>query len=156
MCHCSPAQLSSTDEHGRIWDARKLHVLSVNAPEPRDFEYEQVTKFMSTKQGKGTSRGEWRHGRAIGAAHWDPHGRRIVSTSYDDTLRGKILSLGNQAPPDRHIVWDFRSNVLGASGQLPSMKPAEEITHNTQSVSDLDPSATVDSYFIIRADGLLR
>jgi hypothetical protein len=131
-------------------------MLSVNAAEPREFEYEQVTKFMSTKQGKGTSRGEWRHGRAIGAAHWDPHGRRVVSTSYDDLLRGEILSLSNRAPPYRRIVWDFRSNVLGASGQLPSMKPTEEIKHNTQSVSDLGSSTIADSYSIIRADGSLH
>jgi WD repeat-containing protein 76 len=90
----------------RIWDARKLHVLAGNKPveaasagrrsartaddyEPRNFLYEEVTKFAGSREGKGIVRGEWRHGRAVGSAYWDPHGRRIVSTCYDNLLRGK-------------------------------------------------------------------
>jgi hypothetical protein len=60
--------------------------------EPLNFDYEEVTKFLSTKDGKSAFRGEWRHERAVGSAYWDPHGKRIVSTSYDDQLRGTVFN----------------------------------------------------------------
>lgn len=38
-------------------------------------------------------RGEWRHGKSVTAGYWDPHGRRIVSTSYDDTIKSTFSSI---------------------------------------------------------------
>lgn len=94
----------------RIWDVRKLQSLvsdvSAQAPPtppvsspgspddeddvksaPLEFDSETVTEFLDTKKGKGCLRGEWRHDKSVSSAYWDPRGRSIVSTSYDDTLR---------------------------------------------------------------------
>lgn len=88
----------------RIWDSRKLHALSTkkhrggatsSAPLPPsspsksssgpfEFDFETVQKKAS-----GALRGEHVHGKSVTSAFWDPRGRSIVSTSYDDTLRSE-------------------------------------------------------------------
>ena len=52
-----------------------------------EFDVAAVSRFLDTKQGKSCLRGEWRHDKSVSAAYWDPRGRAIVSTSYDDNLR---------------------------------------------------------------------
>ena len=49
---------------------------------------EVVDQFLSSKPGKGTILAEYEHGQSASSAYWDPSGTRIVSTSYDDRLRG--------------------------------------------------------------------
>lgn len=73
----------------RVWDARKLQKISVpdDKPPPIEISGEDMEAFLSTKTGKACMRGEWRHDKSVSSAYWDPHGRRIVSTSYDDTIR---------------------------------------------------------------------
>jgi hypothetical protein len=51
-------------------------------------ELDDVDEFLSSKKGQDTMRGEWRAKRAVSSAYWDPRGRGIVSTSYDDKIRG--------------------------------------------------------------------
>lgn len=52
-----------------------------------DFGFDVVQNFMESAKGKGTLRGEHEHGKSASSAFWDPRGRQIVSTSYDDALR---------------------------------------------------------------------
>ena len=56
-----------------------------------DFDLEKITEFGKTKAGKAVQRGEFQHGKSVSSAYWDPRGRSIVSTSYDDTLRRDSL-----------------------------------------------------------------
>ena len=55
-----------------------------------DFHAETLTSYMESKKGSGTMRGEYQHNKSATAAYWDPRGRQIVSTSYDDRLRCKF------------------------------------------------------------------
>ena len=77
----------------RVWDVRKLQNIMVpdDKPAPIEITSEDVDAFLGTKAGKGCMRGEWRHDKSVSSAYWDPHGRRIVSTSYDDTIRCMYL-----------------------------------------------------------------
>lgn len=82
----------------RIWDARKLQSIPVqnlsdafqkDTTTPLEFDSEIVNKFRESKQGQGSLRGEWKHGKSVSSAYWDARGRSVVSTSYDDILRGE-------------------------------------------------------------------
>jgi hypothetical protein len=61
------------------------------AEEPKggtlDFEVDVVNEYASGPGGKGLFRAEFSHYKSVSSAYWDPRGRQIVSTSYDDTLR---------------------------------------------------------------------
>lgn len=48
---------------------------------------ESVNEFVESKKGHGCLRGEWRHDKSVSSAYWDPRGKSVVSTSYDDTIR---------------------------------------------------------------------
>ncbi|KAI0736996.1 WD40-repeat-containing domain protein [Fomitopsis betulina] len=102
----------------RIWDIRKLQNIqrgSKNESEyPNDFDV--INEHLESPKGKGCLRAEWRHGKSVSAAYWDPRGRSIVSTSYDDLLR----------------VWDFKSSVLKSGSAFPSSRPSHEAKHNCQ------------------------
>lgn len=52
-----------------------------------NFDSSIVQEYCASKAGKGAFRGEWKHDKSASSAYWDPRGRQIVSTSYDDTLR---------------------------------------------------------------------
>lgn len=104
----------------RIWDTRKLQThfagkITKKTPVPIEFGADVVDELVQSKK-QQVLRGEWRHGKSVSAAYWDPRGRSIVSTSYDDTLR----------------VWDFKPQKLDADGELPSMRPLAEVRHNCQ------------------------
>jgi hypothetical protein len=58
------------------------------------FDRETVQEYTESTQGRGSLRGEWRHNKSVSSAYWDPHGRSIVSTSYDDNLRRELCSCG--------------------------------------------------------------
>lgn len=75
----------------RIWDTRKLQAISVEGSGPWEINAKELGEYMGTKKGKTTLRSEWKHGKSVTAGYWDPHGRRIVSTSYDDTIRSMCL-----------------------------------------------------------------
>ena len=87
----------------RVWDARKLDSIPVR-PTIRpslnyfiyyeqvldsslDFDFERIDAFCGSRPGKACRRGEFIHGKSVSSAYWDPRGRSVVSTSYDDTLR---------------------------------------------------------------------
>ena len=58
-----------------------------------DFDLDVVDNLIESAKGKGTIRGEYEHQKSASSAFWDPRGRQIVSTSYDDTLRRTLVYL---------------------------------------------------------------
>ncbi|KAJ3564049.1 hypothetical protein NP233_g8544 [Leucocoprinus birnbaumii] len=109
----------------KVWDVRKLQTLvselsdssgKAKAAEPAEYDYEVVTQFTASKRGSGLLRGEWPHDKSCSSAYWDPRGRQIVSTSYDDTLR----------------LWNMDSSALDGSGPFKSFKPFSRIRHDCQ------------------------
>ena len=56
---------------------------------PNEVDSEAIGKLLASKSGQATKRSEWQHGKSVSSAFWDPSGRSIVSTSYDDTIRCK-------------------------------------------------------------------
>jgi hypothetical protein len=53
--------------------------------------YERVEALSSSAKGKGLMRASWQHGKSCSAAYWDPWGRRVLTTSYDDKLRSTVV-----------------------------------------------------------------
>lgn len=60
---------------------------------PTEVDSEAIEKFLASKRGEPTVRASWSHGKSVSSAYWDPRGRSIVSTSYDDTIRRKSASM---------------------------------------------------------------
>ncbi|KAG8853385.1 hypothetical protein FRB96_008175 [Tulasnella sp. 330] len=102
---------ASNDRTLKLWDARKLSSLPISlssaSPSPKsrkskkekpeedlpamnETEYEEISKYLESKRGPGLLRAEHPHKLSVSSAFWDPSGRRIVSTSYDDTLRERL------------------------------------------------------------------
>ena len=52
---------------------------------------EKISNYQSSAKGKGLLRAAYQHGKSCSAAYWDPWGRRILTTSYDDKLRSMPL-----------------------------------------------------------------
>lgn len=86
----------------RVWDARKLDRMPISllgddaegssdddnsSQGPLDFDADIVNEYLDSDAGKGGFRAEYKHDKSASSAYWDPRGRSIVSTSYDDTLR---------------------------------------------------------------------
>ena len=89
----------------RLWDARKIQQIPVSVLDPeeegaipsphnsddvQEADFNVVGRFLASKRGATTLRGEHSSQKSTSSAYWDPSGRRIVSTSYDDTLRGEL------------------------------------------------------------------
>ncbi|KAF9265426.1 WD40 repeat-like protein [Marasmius fiardii PR-910] len=99
----------------QIWDVRKLQTLTSKST-PIEFDYETVHKFVDSSKGAECLRAAWRHDKSVSSAYWDPRGRSIVSTSYDDALR----------------VWDFDSSVFKEDSKFPSSRPVQRLGHDCQ------------------------
>jgi hypothetical protein len=70
---------------------------------------EKVANYQASSKGKGLLRAAYQHGKSCSAAYWDPWGRRILTTSYDDKLRSissfySIQGLMNSMVPKTRIV----------------------------------------------------
>jgi len=102
----------------KIWDTRNLRNIPANGPEgpANEFDEDVINGFLSSSNGKTCLRGEWRHNKSVSSAYWDPRGRSIVSTSYDDTLR----------------LWEFDGSVFRRDIPFPSSRPLKQIRHNCQ------------------------
>ncbi|CAE6429650.1 unnamed protein product [Rhizoctonia solani] len=114
---------ASNNRTMRMWDVRYLKKVGSTSeksedgnPQPPESTWEDVERYLNTGNGPKCLWGEWAHKQSVSSAYWDISGRRIVSTSYDDTLR----------------VWDVRPNALKQDGPLKSFRPAAEIKHNCQ------------------------
>ncbi|KAG6898377.1 hypothetical protein C0992_009052 [Termitomyces sp. T32_za158] len=84
-----PHFLLTASNNRSIWDIRKLTDIAVDLRDVTGSEFgsETVNDWLNTDSGKGCLRAEWRHDKSVSSAYWDPRGRSIVSTSYDDKLR---------------------------------------------------------------------
>ncbi|KAE9409689.1 WD40 repeat-like protein [Gymnopus androsaceus JB14] len=103
----------------RIWDSRKLHAMvsDLSLDESTiEFDSEVVTKYRESKKGAACLRGEWRHDKSVSSAYWDPRGRSIVSTSYDNSIR----------------LWDIKSSSFENSLPFPSSRPFCRLSHDCQ------------------------
>ncbi|KAI0928619.1 hypothetical protein AcV5_006135 [Taiwanofungus camphoratus] len=113
----------------KIWDTRTLKNIAVESLDtdptlpidsikqlPQRFDDDAVQDYLSSKAGKGCLRAEWRHNKCVSSAYWDPRGRSIVSTSYDDTLR----------------LWDIDGAAMNRNSVFPSSRPFGQIKHNCQ------------------------
>jgi hypothetical protein len=113
---------AGNDQNLRIWDVRHLPRYSPSPtedikPSPRTrkslpspppsakpdggmsntipdttIPYEEVETFANGAKGKGLMRASFKHGKSCSAAYWDPWGRRILTTSYDDKLRSECYA----------------------------------------------------------------
>ncbi|KAN0076783.1 WD40-repeat-containing domain protein [Tylopilus felleus] len=106
----------------KLWDTRKLEPLSTKSSPskpssgPFKFDFQRMQNFIESKKGSGLLRGEHVHGKSVTSAYWDPRGRSIVSTSYDDTLR----------------IWELDAGKYDASPVFPAFTPFGRIKHNCQ------------------------
>ena len=66
------------------------HKSASKVENPNDFDQGVINEYIESPKGKSCLRAEWRHGKSVSAAYWDPRGRSIVSTSYDDLLRSSF------------------------------------------------------------------
>ncbi|KAK8853099.1 hypothetical protein IAR55_003800 [Kwoniella newhampshirensis] len=132
---------AGNDQHLRIWDTRHLTSIptspdSLNtrstgaktesfgdsAYHPShltaETDYEHLSKFQSSAKGKGLLRASWQHGKSCSSAYWDPWGRRVLTTSYDDKLR----------------VWNLnpQSMLLDTPLATSHFQPTKSIPHNCQ------------------------
>ena len=109
-----------------IWDARKLDSIPIqklstafgtDKSTPFDFDSATVQKYLDSKVGQGTLRGEWTHGKSVSSAYWDPRGRSIVSTSYDDQLRCEACFLNFfcvflKMMDEQYGIWISRNSII--------------------------------------------
>ena len=63
---------------------------------PFVYDYETIQNFMESTAGRGLMRAEFRHGLSASSAYWDPRGRSIVSTSYDDSVNRRSNSCSTE------------------------------------------------------------
>jgi len=103
----------------RIWDARKLQDIGDLPSErenPNDFDQSIIKEYLESPKSKGCLRADWQHGKSVSSAYWDPRGKSIVSTCYDDLLR----------------LWEFSGSVLKCTSTFPSSRPSSQIRHSCQ------------------------
>ncbi|KAL7415987.1 WD40-repeat-containing domain protein [Mrakia frigida] len=126
---------AGNDQHVRIWDVRHLSKINPTssasipaAEEPlaaaegeaavaeeeivetwptANILGEQIKAYAATEKGKGLVQGVWRHGKSCSSAVWDPWGRRLLTTSYDDSLRVWSLPLSSFSSPAPFTASEF-------------------------------------------------
>lgn len=104
---------------------------------PLEFDSETVQKYLDSKAGQGTFRGEWTHGKSVSSAYWDPRGRSVVSTSYDDQLRCEAHCFSFTpcfVEDDGWTVWDLDTAKFNKSSTAVIPKPFSSIKHDCQTV----------------------
>lgn len=117
---------ASNDRFVRLWDSRKLQTITLSSdihsagssegPLEHDYDHETTQTFMGSTQGRGLMRAEFQHGKSATSAYWDPRGRSIVSTSYDDSLN----------------LWELHAAKYDSLPVFPSFKPFSRVKHNCQ------------------------
>lgn len=83
-----------------LLDEEEVQVKTEGGSQPQgtlDFHQDIVNEYMEDPESKGIMRAEFGHNKSASSAYWDPRGRQIVSTSYDDRLRCKIASCSPSA-----------------------------------------------------------
>lgn len=117
---------ASNDRFVRLWDSRKLQTITLSSDIhsagssegllEHDYDHETMQTFMGSTQGRGLMRAEFQHGKSATSAYWDPRGRSIVSTSYDDSLN----------------LWELHAAKYDSLPVFPSFKPLSRVKHNCQ------------------------
>ncbi|WVO12493.1 hypothetical protein L204_100093 [Cryptococcus depauperatus] len=126
---------AGNDQHVRIWDTRYLLSIAINflpTPPPtatdgfdlpetnptHETDYDAIVKYLGSAKGRGLMRAKWQHGKSCSSAYWDPWGRRILTTSYDDNLR----------------IFNVNPQSLLLDTPLPSaaFNPTKTLKHNCQ------------------------
>lgn len=80
-------------------------------------------------------RAEWAHKKSVSSAYWDPRGKSIVSTSYDDTIRREPPACSLRAVVFINItVWEINSSALDSDDKFASSRPLTQISHDCQTV----------------------
>src|SRR6266705_134962 len=68
-----------------------------------ELELQDVAQFDKPKGGRATLRADCKHDKAVTSASWDPRGRSVVSTCYDDALRCMFCMIACvRVPPFLH------------------------------------------------------
>ncbi|TCD66698.1 hypothetical protein EIP91_001053 [Steccherinum ochraceum] len=104
---------ASNNRFLRIWDARNFDVLK--SLEDED-DVKNIETFLESDDGSACLRSSWEHGKSINSAYWDPRGRGIVSTCYDDKLR----------------FWDVDPTFMKRPVKFPTSRPKKEVSHDCQ------------------------
>lgn len=102
--------------------------------------YDRISTLMSSAKGKGLLRSSFQHEKSCSAAYWDPWGRRILTTSYDDRLRGPCADLYVCNSIDivladvEKTVWSMNPQWLEVDEPLSPthFQPTLKLPHNCQ------------------------
>jgi len=144
---CQPHLLltSSNDRMVKVWDARKLVMIpafqGVNDQDVISAEFDSVQEFIKSKPGRGSILAQYEHGQSASSAYWDPSGRHIVSTSYDNYLR----------------IWNLDTWPTAKSSiARPIFNPNHQVSHSTQTgrwvtvlKAQWSPNPNVPPYFTV-------
>ncbi|KAJ7852171.1 WD40-repeat-containing domain protein, partial [Mycena olivaceomarginata] len=132
-------EIWASDVFGRVWHldlrqvrskatlyelgSKKIGCISVNPTQPHFIltaSNERFLKIYDARRLQTISpdalRGEARHEKSVTSAYWDPRGRDIVSTSFDNTLR----------------LWGVEPSQFETENPLASGAPASSVSHNCQ------------------------
>lgn len=113
-----------------------------NSSLPDEVSYDALQEYLKSDVGSGTLRGEWPHKQSVSSAYWDPQGKNIVSTCYDNNLRRELIFMPSIPPSPcctdlpSPSVWDV-SQSLRSKGPLHSFNPFCQVKHDCQTVSIL-------------------
>ena len=100
-----------------------------------------MEEFCNGTDGSAALRAEWAHKKSVSSAYWDPRGRSIVSTSYDNTIRCESSLYALLAIVfTRILVWDVKSSALDNDDKFASSRPLKQISHDCQTVRTLKPA----------------
>jgi WD40 repeat protein len=75
----------------RVYDLRSHSSEQVQRNGVLELELQDVAQLDKPKGGTATLRADCKHDKAVTSASWDPRGRSVVSTCYDDALRCMFL-----------------------------------------------------------------
>ena len=129
----------------RLWDARKL----------LDMDHSTVTHEEAMEDACIAS---FEHGKACSSAYFDPSGTHLLSTSYDDYIRGMLLMIISPkelANVQIGKVWDINPSKL-SSTDFGDFEPDRSVYHdnNTGAYTSVFKATwasnpTVDPYFTV-------
>lgn len=150
---------ASNDTTAKIWDVRYLSQLSASPEHELDLPSDEAAEELASgrpptwptssidlatvqeysepgAEGAGLERAVGRHGKSCSSAVWDPYGRRVLTTSYDDHLR--VWHLPSSSPSSSSS--SFKASIYSSTfpplawppAVFPSDKPSHSIAHDCQ------------------------